>query len=61
MTDCYFPIIYFVPLISFDGQASQRLFIAPEICHFLYRQIKSNEDATTQIQYGTIDTIDRFC
>ena len=26
-------IIYIEPLISFDGQASPRLFIAPEICH----------------------------
>ena len=33
MTHYYFPIIYIVPLISVDGQASQRLFIAPEIRH----------------------------
>ena len=33
MTNCYFPIIYIVPLISIDGQASPRLFIAPEIRH----------------------------
>ena len=28
-----FPIIYIVPLISVDGQASPRLVIAPEIRH----------------------------
>ena len=33
MTNYYFPIIYIVPLISVDGQASPRLFIAPEIRH----------------------------
>ena len=33
MTNYYIPIIYIVPLISFDGQASPRLFIAPEIRH----------------------------
>ena len=33
MTNYYFPIIYIVPLISIDGQASPRLFIAPEIRH----------------------------
>ena len=33
MTTYYFPIIYIVPLISIDGQASPRLFIAPEIRH----------------------------
>ena len=31
MTNYYIPIIYIVPLISVDGQASPRLFIAPEI------------------------------
>ena len=30
MTNYYIPIIY---IISVDGQASPRLFIAPEICH----------------------------
>ena len=43
MTNYYFPIIYIVPLISIDGQASPRLFIAPEIRHekisYLYRSI----------------------
>ena len=33
MTNYFFPIIYIVPLISIDGQASPRLFIAPEIRH----------------------------
>ena len=33
MTNYYIPIIYIVPLISVDGQASPRLFIAPEIRH----------------------------
>ena len=33
MTNYYFPIINIVPLISIDGQASPRLFIAPEIRH----------------------------
>ena len=33
MTNYYIPIIYIVPLISVEGQASPRLFIAPEICH----------------------------
>ena len=33
MTNYYFFIIYIVPLISVDGQASPRLFIAPEIRH----------------------------
>ena len=33
MTKNYFPIIYIVPLINIDGQASPRLFIAPEIRH----------------------------
>ena len=33
MTNYYFSIIYIVPLISIDGQASPRLFIAPEIRH----------------------------
>ena len=33
MTNYYFPIIFIVPLISVDGQASPRLFIAPEIRH----------------------------
>ena len=33
MTNYYFPIIYIVPLISVDGQASPRLFIALEIRH----------------------------
>ena len=33
MTNYYFPIICIVPLISVDGQASPRLFIAPEIRH----------------------------
>ena len=33
MTNYYIPIIYIVPLISVDGQASLRLFIAPEIRH----------------------------
>ena len=33
MTNYYFPIIYIVPLTSVDGQASPRLFIAPEIRH----------------------------
>ena len=33
MTNYYFPIIYIVLLISVDGQASPRLFIAPEIRH----------------------------
>ena len=33
MTNYYFPIIYIVPLISIDGQASPKLFIAPEIRH----------------------------
>ena len=33
MTNYYFPIIYIVPLISVDGQAPPRLFIAPEIRH----------------------------
>ena len=33
MTNYYFPIIYIVPLISIDGQASPRLFIAPEMRH----------------------------
>ena len=33
MTNYYIPITYIVPLISVDGQASPRLFIAPEICH----------------------------
>ena len=33
MTNYYFPIIYIVPLISIDDQASPRLFIAPEIRH----------------------------
>ena len=33
MTNYYFPIIYIVPLISIDGQASPRLFIASEIRH----------------------------
>ena len=42
MTNYYIPIIYIVPLISVDGQASPRLFIAPEIRHekISYRQIK---------------------
>ena len=33
MTNYYIPIIYIVPIISVDGQASPRLFIAPEIRH----------------------------
>ena len=33
MTNYYIPSIYIVPLISVDGQASPRLFIAPEIRH----------------------------
>ena len=33
MTNYYIPTIYIVPLISVDGQASPRLFIAPEIRH----------------------------
>ena len=33
MTNYYIPIIYIVPLISVDGQASPSLFIAPEIRH----------------------------
>ena len=33
MTNYYIPTIYIVPLISDDGQASPRLFIAPEIRH----------------------------
>ena len=33
MTNYYFPIINIVPLISVDGQAPPRLFIAPEIRH----------------------------
>ena len=33
MTNYYFPIIYIVLLISIDGQASPRLFIAPEVRH----------------------------
>ena len=33
MTNYYIPSIYTVPLISVDGQASPRLFIAPEIRH----------------------------
>ena len=33
MTNYYIPIIYIVPLISVDGQASPRLFIAPKIRH----------------------------
>ena len=33
MTNYYILIIYIVPLISVDGQASPRLFIAPEIRH----------------------------
>ena len=33
MTNYYIPNIYIVPLISVDGQASPRLFIAPEIRH----------------------------
>ena len=33
MTNYYIPITYIVPLISVDGQASPRLFIAPEIRH----------------------------
>ena len=33
MTNYYIPIIYIVLLISVDGQASPRLFIAPEIRH----------------------------
>ena len=32
MTNYYFPIIYIVPLICVAGQASPRLFIAPEMC-----------------------------
>ena len=31
MTNYYFPIIHIVPLICVDGQASPRLFIAPEM------------------------------
>ena len=30
MTNYYIPIIYILPLISVDGEASPRLFIAPE-------------------------------
>ena len=33
MTNYYIPIIYIVPIISVDDQASPRLFIAPEIRH----------------------------
>ena len=33
MTNYYILSIYIVPLISVDGQASPRLFIAPEIRH----------------------------
>ena len=33
MANYYIPIIYIVPIISVDGQASPRLFIAPEIRH----------------------------
>ena len=33
MTNYYFPIIYIILLIGVDGQASPRLFIAPEIRH----------------------------
>ena len=33
MTNYYIPIIYIVLLISVDGQASPRLFIALEIRH----------------------------
>ena len=45
MTNYFFPIIYIVPLISVDGQASPRLFIAPEIRHekisYSFKQILS--------------------
>ena len=33
MTNYYILSIYIVPLVSVDGQASPRLFIAPEIRH----------------------------
>ena len=33
MPNYYITIIYIVPLISVDGQASPSLFIAPEIRH----------------------------
>ena len=43
MTNYYIPIIYIVPLISVDGQASPRLFIAPEIRHekISFRNLKN--------------------
>ena len=45
MTNYYIPIIYIVPLISVEGQASPRLFIALEIRHEkIYSHIKDNED-----------------
>ena len=46
MTNWYFPIIHIVPLISVDGQASPRLFIAPEIRHektsYMFSNLLSN-------------------
>ena len=41
MTNYYIPIIYIVPLISVDGQASPRLFIAPEIRHKKISYVKN--------------------
>ena len=54
MTNYYFPIIYIVPLISIDGQASPRLFIAPEIRH---EKISYTYTAISQRSYSNAENI----